>query len=92
MNYASVSQARNRIPELAESAGSTVLTHNGEPIAVLVPMREYRALRAMLNLASQPERWQAVMADHARVQRGDLDDFVDEASRDDAPAVQQQPL
>lgn len=88
MEYATVSMARNQIPDLAKSSESTVLTHNGEPVAVLVPMREYRAIQALLKLAAHPDRFARVMSAHERVQRGELDGFAElESDSNGASAV-----
>ena len=86
MEYVTVSSARGRIPSLANSPGSTVLTHNGEPVAVLVPIREYRATQALLKLAADPERLARVMSAHDRVRRGDLEGFVELESEERAAA------
>lgn len=77
MEYVTVSKARNQIPRLAESPTSTVLTHNGEPVALLVPIHEYRSTQALLKLAAHPDRMTQVMSAHQRVQRGELDGFVE---------------
>lgn len=75
MAFVTVTSARSRIPDLARSAETTVLTHNGEPVAMLVPIREYRAIRALLKLAAHPELLQHVLSAHQKVQRGDLSEF-----------------
>lgn len=75
MAYMTVTAARSRIPDLARSAETTVLTHNGKPVAMLVPVREYLAIQALLKLAAHPEHMQHVMSAHEKVQRGDLSEF-----------------
>lgn len=88
MRYMSVTEARGEIPALSESSDSTVLVRNSQPVAVLVPIREYRAMRAMMKLAVQPKDAERIYAAHQRVQRGDLKDFV-ELEQEDESAVQQ---
>ena len=77
MAYVSVSAAKNNIAALAKAPEPTVLTQHGEPVAMLLPIREYRAMQALLRLAVHPERIAHVMSAHQRVQRGELDGFVD---------------
>jgi prevent-host-death family protein len=88
MRFVTVSDARADMPNLTEGPQGTVLTKSGQPVAVLLPIREYRAMRAMLRLAAQPEIAAGVLAAHERVQAGKLDEFV-ELDADDAAAVQQ---
>jgi prevent-host-death family protein len=87
MRYKTISEARAEIPALADAAQGTVLTRNGQPVAVLMPIREYRAMRAMMRLAAYPDVAAQVRAAHQRVQAGNLDEFV-EADLDDAASVQ----
>ena len=54
MEYLTVSEARKKIPTLATASKSTVLTSHGKPVAVLTPIDEYRALQALLKLATKP--------------------------------------
>jgi PHD/YefM family antitoxin component YafN of YafNO toxin-antitoxin module len=75
MKYMTVSEARREIPALSESTSSTVLLRNSQPVAVLVPIREYRAMRALISLAADPAAAARVQAAHQRVQGGDLDGF-----------------
>jgi PHD/YefM family antitoxin component YafN of YafNO toxin-antitoxin module len=89
MNYMTVSEARSEIPTLSESATSTVLMRNSQPVAVLMPIREYRAMRAMLKLAARPEAAARVLAAHGRVQRGDLEGFVEMESEHEVAPVRQ---
>lgn len=77
MAYVTISAARNKIPELAKAPEPTVLTQHGEPVAMLLPIREYRAMQALLKLAAHPERLAHVVSTHQRVQRGELDGFVE---------------
>jgi prevent-host-death family protein len=73
MRFVTVSKARGELPLLVESIDRVVLTKNGEPMAVLLHLDDYRAMRAMQRLATQPDRLAAALSAHERVQRGDLD-------------------
>lgn len=75
MRFLAVSKARSDLPALVDSVERVVLTKNGEPVAVLLHLDDYRALRAMQRMAGQPERWATALAAHERVQRGDLSGF-----------------
>ena len=77
MKYMTVSEARREIPALTDSTSSTVLLRNSQPVAVLVPIREYRAMRALISLATDPAAAARVQAAHRRVQEGDLSGFVE---------------
>jgi PHD/YefM family antitoxin component YafN of YafNO toxin-antitoxin module len=87
MKYMTVSGARKNIAQLAESPEGTVITRSGQPAAVVLPIREYLAMRAMLKLSARPELLERVVTAHERVQRGELEDFVEGQSEHDAPAV-----
>ena len=92
MEYVTVTTARNRIRNLAKSPGSTMLTHNGEPLAVLSPIREYRAMQALLKLAADPVLFAQVMSAHQQVQRGELDGFQELGSESHGAAGVQQDI
>lgn len=77
MKYMTVSEARKNVLGVAEEPEQTVLTRNGKPVAVLMPIREYRAMRAMMKLYARSELAEQVLRDHLRVQRGDLDGFIE---------------
>jgi len=75
MRFLAISKARSDLPALVDSVERVVLTKNGEPVAVLLHLDDYRALRAMQRLAGQPDRLATALAAHERVQRGDLAGF-----------------
>ncbi len=92
MKYVSVTEARSQLPSLVEAPEEVVLTRQGQPVAVLLSIEEYRSTQALLNLAQQPERWMDILAAHRRVQDSGLDEFVefDELEVEtDAPAVRE---
>jgi prevent-host-death family protein len=92
MKYVSVTEARTRLPSLVEAPEEVVLTRQGQPVAVLLSIEEYRSTQALLNLAQHPERWTEILAAHRQVQRGALDEFVefDELEAEtDVPTVHQ---
>lgn len=72
MRFVAISDARNMIASFAETPENTVLTRNGQPVAVVMPIQEYRSLRALSKLAERPEAAMQVAATHERVRRGDL--------------------
>ncbi|MCP5426166.1 MAG: type II toxin-antitoxin system Phd/YefM family antitoxin [Gammaproteobacteria bacterium] len=77
MKYVSVTEARAQLPSLVDAPGDVVLTRQGQPVAVLMPIEEYRATQALLSLARQPERLAEILDAHRRVQHGDLEEFVE---------------
>jgi PHD/YefM family antitoxin component YafN of YafNO toxin-antitoxin module len=87
-----VSEARSEIPTLSESASSTVLLRNSQPVAVLMPIREYRAMRALLKLVTRPDVAARVRAGHRRVQSGDLEGFVEMEFENEPAALRQDPV
>ncbi|NJN46112.1 MAG: type II toxin-antitoxin system Phd/YefM family antitoxin [Candidatus Competibacteraceae bacterium] len=92
MKYVSVTEARTQLPSLVDTPEEVVLTKQGQPVAVLLSIEEYRSTQALLNLAQQPERWTEILAAHSRVQSGALDEFVefDELEvESDVPTVRQ---
>lgn len=58
--YTPISQARQNLPKLARDAQRRikryVITHQGMPEAVLLGYEDYRALKAVSQLAQRPER------------------------------------
>jgi prevent-host-death family protein len=77
MRFLAVSKARSDLPTLVDSVERVVLTKNGDPVAVLLHLDDYRAMRAMQRLAQHPDRLASTFAAHERVQLGDLDGFVE---------------
>lgn len=70
--FRSISNARQELPRLVESPEATVIVRNNDPVAVLLPVDEYRALVAARELAREPGELAAVEAAYARAERGDL--------------------
>ena len=85
MRYVAVSKARTMLPAIVESVERTILTKSGEPVAVVLQIDDYRALKAMQRLAADPARYAAVLEAHERVQRGELAGFVDLPLRQAVP-------
>lgn len=54
MRFIAISDARSLISSFAETPENTVLTRNGQPVAVVMPIQEYRCLRALSKLAQSP--------------------------------------
>ncbi|MEZ5459254.1 MAG: type II toxin-antitoxin system prevent-host-death family antitoxin [Steroidobacteraceae bacterium] len=77
MKFLPISEARAIIGDVAEDAQSTVLTRNGQPLAVVMPVAEYRALRALAKLAANPDAALRVAEVHERVSRGKVDGYAD---------------
>jgi len=73
MRFIAISNARGIISTIADAPENTVLTRNGQPVAVLMSIQEYRALRALSKLAEAPDAAARVAGTHERVRRGDLD-------------------
>ncbi len=89
MKFIPVTEARGQLPELLASAERVALTRNGRPVGVLLRYDDYEALQAMLALAQEPQRLARILAGHARVQGGELNEFVEldepERTRDADP-------
>ena len=81
MRFLPISEARNMIASFAEMPEKTVLTRNGQPVAVVMSVQEYRALQALSRLADNPEAAAQVASVHRRVSSGDLD--FQEVGRED---------
>ena len=77
MRYLGVTKARRELPDLITSIERTVITRYGQPAAILLHIDDYRAMRAMQVLISDPQRLRQVLEDHDKVQRGELDEFVE---------------
>jgi prevent-host-death family protein len=77
MRYMPVSRARAQLADLVESIDRTVITKNGEPVAVLMHVDDYRAHEATRRLAAQPEALSRLQEAHEAVLKGDWDRFVD---------------
>lgn len=75
MRHINVSKARAELPNLVDSSERTVITRNGRPVAVLLSVADFRALRAAADLAREPERAAEILRLHQQVQRGDFSDF-----------------
>jgi prevent-host-death family protein len=75
MKHLAVSRARAELPTLIDSLERTLITRNGEPAAVLMNIDDYRAMQAINRLARDPERLRRILDDHAKVQRGELEEF-----------------
>jgi prevent-host-death family protein len=75
MRHINVSKARAELPNLVDSSERTVITRNGRPVAVLLSVADFRALRAAADLAREPERAAEILRLHRQVQRGDFSDF-----------------
>ena len=86
MKYVSVTEARSQLPSLLNEAEGIVLTRQGQPVAVLVDIEEYRATQAMLALVREPERLAAILQAHQRIQAGDLGGAVAYPELDDEEA------
>lgn len=83
MIYKSVSDARAHLPELVDTTSRVVLTRNGQPVAVLLSIGEFRSLQATLALASQPGFLQQILqadaepiSDSVRATPAALDELV----------------
>ena len=77
MKFLPISEARGIIGDVADAAESTVLTRNGQPLAVVMPVAEYRALRALARLASDPDAAARVAEVHERASYGKVDGYAD---------------
>jgi prevent-host-death family protein len=75
MRYVNVSRARAELPTLVDSSDRTVITRNGRPVAVLLSVADFRALRATADLAKEPARAAEILRLHEQVQRGDFSGF-----------------
>ena len=76
MKFITLSEVRKRLKEVVTSlSGGLVITRKGQPAAVLLSIDDYRSMKAMIELAREPEVLAAVQRDHERVQRGDLEGY-----------------
>lgn len=82
MRHLSITEARKRLSELLDRPDGTIITRHGKPVKAMIDYDLYRAMQMDLELLEDPARDEILDA-HARVQRGELDDFED---LDDVPA------
>jgi PHD/YefM family antitoxin component YafN of YafNO toxin-antitoxin module len=75
MKFLSTSKARSRLPDLLGSLERVALTKNGEPLAVLLHIDDFRALTTMQRLAADPYRFASLLRDHQHVQEGQVAGF-----------------
>lgn len=73
MKTMKLSKAREQMTALADPIEKTILTKNGEPVSVVVGIQAYRAMDAMLNLATNdPLRFAQTLRAHSQIQAGNL--------------------
>jgi PHD/YefM family antitoxin component YafN of YafNO toxin-antitoxin module len=73
MKTMKLSKAREQMTALADPIEKTILTKNGEPVSVVMGIQAYRAMDAMLKLATNdPLRFAQTLRAHKQVQAGDL--------------------
>lgn len=71
MKYATVTEARAKLPDLIATAEPVALTRHGKPVAVLIDVHQYRDLVLSNHLVQNPERLREVYRDHQQFQQGD---------------------
>jgi prevent-host-death family protein len=76
--FVTVSKARQSLSDIIDSLAErrTVITRNGLPAAVLMSFQEYRALKAVQALASDPERLQRVLRESAAGERRPIEELL----------------
>jgi len=72
MRFMNISKARQNLAELVGQAGRTTITKNGEPVSVLLPAEDYRALVVTQTLAKDPAALARMVEAHRKVSAGDL--------------------
>lgn len=66
MKYATVTEARSRLPQLVHSTERVALTRHGKPVAVLLDVQDYRNLALAETMVKDPQRLAAVHRDYVR--------------------------
>lgn len=61
VNYKSLSDARAQLPDLVDQPERTILTRNGQPVAVIMNILDFRSLERALSLAAKPAVLQRVL-------------------------------
>lgn len=72
MRFMNISNARKSLADLISAPDRTVLTREGEPAAVMVPIEDYSSLVAAHALLHDPRTFADALEDHQKVQAGDL--------------------
>ena len=88
MRHLSITEVRTQLPNLLESTERIVITRNGQPMAVVLGIDDFRALQAVQALARNPGALRDVLTAHTRVLgRGDLEGLEDFVPAAEKPAV-----
>jgi prevent-host-death family protein len=69
MKYATVTEARAKLPDLIGTSEPVALTRHGKPVAVLVDVQRYRDLVLSNHLVKDPERLREAYREHREHQR-----------------------
>ncbi len=72
MRFMNISKARQNLAELVGQAERTTITKNGEPVSVLLPADDYRALVVVQTLAKDPANLAHMITAHRKASAGDL--------------------
>lgn len=72
-------KARNHLAQIMDSAQHepVVLIRDSEPVAVVVGVDQYRAMREALNLVQYPEVLAEIAAAREEVRRGDVEPVIE---------------
>ena len=76
MQYVTISQARDELATLVESAEGVIITRNGVPVSVLANFETYRSMTRTLSHLSDSANMARILASHVKVQGGEFGDFI----------------
>lgn len=84
MKYLPPSQLRK--VKIDDSMEKIIIIKNGEAVAVLMSVKEYKSLHSLAALAADPERCKRIIEKHEAFQRGEREGLVEYDDIDqDAP-------
>jgi prevent-host-death family protein len=75
----SISEAQAHLPELCRSGERVIITKRAEPVAVLLPVTDYEALRETMDLLANPTAVKTLRAARAGKLSYKRLDLTDEA-------------
>ncbi len=78
MRYVNISDLRKHLKDyLEESSERICITHNGQPIAVIMSMADYQSTEAALALSSDSLRKQNFEKEYSAISGGDTENYTE---------------
>ena len=74
METIGLTQAKTKLGNLVETSVRTTIIRNNEPVAVVLPIKDYRALEIFESLMDKPEELARILSDHRAALAGDFDE------------------